>query len=179
MAAPGVGECVPRASEAWPSQEWRRQPLLRDGKMGLKLRPRERQRSRKQVCTNTQESSRGKAGVSLEGTIVPRQWGLCLPSNSPSSSHLPLMENTSFQENLKAMDGKSSSASGCVHKEMVPLQTQEPSPEAPSPSEGAHLVLRKGKLVSRNIITPTGFQKRGGLSVPIYFLVSFSQEHRS
>lgn len=64
----------PRASKAWPSQEWRRQPLLRDGKMGLKLW-RERERSRKQVCTNTQESSRGKAECRLEGTIVPRQRG--------------------------------------------------------------------------------------------------------
>lgn len=97
----GGGGASPRASEAWPSQEWRRQPLLRDGKMGLKLR-RERQRSWKQVCTNTQESSRGKAEGRLEGTIVPRQWGLCLPPETPRLPHLPLMENTSFQENLKS-----------------------------------------------------------------------------
>lgn len=85
IGSPGAGGCVPRA-EAWPSQEGRRQPLLRDGKTGLKLQ-RERERSRKQVCTHIQGSPRGKAECRLEGTTVPRQWGLRLPArDSPSSS---------------------------------------------------------------------------------------------
>lgn len=72
------------------------------------------------------------------------------------------------------MDERALQPQDGVHKEMVPLQTQEPKSRGPVPPVGAHLVLRKGKRVSRNIITPTGFQKREvGSQCPFIFWFLF------